>query len=153
MGTTTNPTRTKKFKALVAVLGSEEAAVAAWNAGNPDNQIGGSTPVSTEVQTLIDAGFTREEAEKYAAQAAAPAPAAPLTSQELAEVEIAKQGFVPVRGRVYGNTALVEAQVRVLKSGKPEVVRLEGEHRVKAVAVWRTDDGKTFATQNLSVPN
>ena len=69
------------------------------------------------------------------------------------EVLVAKAGFIPVRGRVYSSAALIEAQVRVLRSGKPEVVKTPGEHRTKGVLVYRTDNGDGVALQNLGVQN
>jgi len=143
-------TTTKKFKALVAVLGSEEAARTAWDAANPSNPV---APVEADtdpqVKLLVEAGFSPEDAEKYAAQVSPTS----LTSKEQVDVAIAKRGLVPVRGRVYGTFALIEACVRVLKTGKPEVVDLAGERHIKAVAIWRTDDGESFAQQNLGEPN
>ena len=149
---TTNPVKTKKFRALVAVLGSEDAAVTAWNEAHPEAPIGDvEVTLSPEAQTLVDAGFTHAEAEKYVAQAAAKD--VPLSSKEQADVEVAKRGLVHVRGRVYAGAELIEAAVRVLKTGKPEIVSNTGEHRTKGVAVFRTDDGTSVALQNLGVPN
>lgn len=108
--TTRDPRTSKKFQALVAVLG-EDKAVQAWNDRHPDRAI-------------------------------------PSTAKELVDAAIAEAGFIPVRGRVYGDGSLLEAGARVLKSGKTEVVRLAGEHRVKAVCVFRTDSG-SVAFQNL----
>lgn len=127
--TTTKPKATKEFKALVASLGSQELAATAWNALHPEN------PVKVKAKT--------EE----------PAEAAPLTSYEVSQALVAQAGFVPVRGRVYATPEIIEAQVRVLKTGKPEVVRTSGEHRTKAVVIYRTDDGTTVAVQNLGQPN
>lgn len=148
--TTSKPKTTKKFKALVAQLGSEEAAVSAWNAAFPDNQIGVTLP--DDVAALVAVGFTEAQARAAVAAKSAPAeqPVA-LTSQEQAEVLIAKAGLTPVRGRVYVNSELIEAQVRVLKTGKPEVVRTPGSHRTKGVALWRTDED-SVAIQNLGEP-
>lgn len=78
---------------------------------------------------------------------------AATTNPSLAKGEelVAKAGLTPVRGRVYVTTAVIEAQVRVLKSGKPEVVRNEGTHRTKGVLVYRHDKS-TVALQNLGEP-
>lgn len=154
-----HPRATKKFKALLALLDDNEAAaVATWNATNPDNPIGAPAGVSGDLKKLMDAGFTEEEA-KAALKAAedaktqTPAEAAPLTSKEHAEAMVAKAGLVHVRGRVYVTTAHVEAQVRVMKTGKPELIRNEGSHRTKAVIIYRLDDDQTVALQNVGEQN
>lgn len=121
----------------------------------------GSVPaapaVDPKVQALVNAGFSTEQAQALAAQAEAPQPVADaplvLTSKDQAEVLIAQRGFIPVRGRVYAGPQLIEAAVQVLKTGTPKVVQVEGEHRTKAVAVWRTDDGKSVALQNVGAAN
>lgn len=152
MSNSTKPRATKKFKALVAALGSEEAAVTAWNARYPDNAIGKTKEALPEdVQTLVDAGFAEDEARELVAQKASEP--VPLTSLEQAEALVAKAGLIHVRGRVYSSTETIEAQVRVLKTGKAEVVRTTGDHRIKAVAIWRTDEGDSVAVQNLGEPN
>jgi len=148
--TTTKPRTTKKFKALIAHLGSEEAAVNAWNSAFPDNPIAVELP--EEVAVLVAAGFTEEQARAALGAKDAPKqePVA-LTSKEQADVLVAKEGLTHVRGRVYTNPDLIEAQVRVLKTGKPEIVRTPGSHRTKAVAIWQTDEG-SVAVQNLGEP-
>lgn len=156
-----NPRATKKFKALLAVLNDEDMAVTAWNDAHPDNRIAveGEVKVSAEVAKLVEAGFTKEQAVAALAAAsktdtsAAPEPEEPLTSHEQGEVLAAKAGLVPVRGRVYASAGLIEAQARVLRSGKPELVQSPGEHRTKGVLVYRMDDAKTIALQNYGVQN
>lgn len=112
----------KDFKRLLSLLnGDDKAAVEAWNATHPDKPIG-----TTEVDP------------------------ATLSSKDQADVLVAQAGMIHIRGRVYSNTTLIEAQVRVLKTGKPEIVRLTGDRHTKGVAVWRHDDG-TVALQNLGV--
>lgn len=156
--TTARPKASKKFKALVATLGTEEAAVVAWNSAFPDNRIADTKKVQTAlpegVQTLITAGFSEAEARELVASKGVTTTTeatAPLTSQERAEALVAKEGLTHVRGRVYTNSLLIEAQVRVLKTGKPEVVRTPGSHRTKAVVLWQTDEG-SVAVQNLGSP-
>lgn len=160
MTTTKNPTRTKKFRALLALLDNDEAAaIRSWNGAHPDNPIPVEVPeVNAEVAKLMDAGFTLEEAEAALAAAAKKADqpkaeAAPLTSQEQAEALVAKAGLIHVRGRVYVTGPLLEAQARVLKTGRPEVVRNDGSHRTKGVVIYRLDDGKTVAVQNVGEQN
>ena len=163
MSTTTvkNPMRTKKFRALLAVLDNDEAAaIRSWNGAHPENQIPVEVPaVNAEVAALMDAGFSLDEAEAALAAAAAKkasepkAEAAPLTSQERAEALVAQAGLIHVRGRVYVTGDLLEAQARVLKTGKPELVRNDGSHRTKGVVIYRLDDGKTVAVQNVGEQN
>ncbi len=151
---TTRPRATADFKALLAFFGSEEQAIVAWNAKHPDNPIGDvaapAAEFTPEVQRLIDAGFiTVEQARAQGETPAAPAAPKPVTSKEIADALIEQNGLSPVRGRVYTTPELIEAQVRVLKTGKPEIVKFSGEHRTKAVAVFRTDAGDSVALQNL----
>lgn len=158
--TVKNPRATKKFKGLLALLGSDELAVVAWNTAEPDSQIVVEVAEpSDEVATLMKAGFNRQQAEAALAAAkstdtsAAPEPEAPLTSHEQGEILVAKEGLVPVRGRVYSGPSLIEAQARVLKTGKPEVIRNAGSHRTKAVLVYRMDDKQSVALQNYGEQN
>ena len=161
--TVKNPRATKKFKGLVALLEDEARAVIAWNASNPDNPIAVADEpevITPEEKKLMDAGFKLDEARAALAAAkdtdttAAPETVdPPLSSSEQGEVLAAKAGLVPVRGRVYSHPALIEAQVRVMRSGTPELVQAPGEHRTKAVLVYRLDDGKGLALQNHGVQN
>lgn len=122
---TKNPLRTKKFKSLVALLDNDEAAaIRAWNASNPENPI--SVPESEP---------------------------APLTSKEKSDTQVAQAGLVHVRGRVYVTPELLEASARVLKTGKPELIRVPGDRHTKGVALFRTDDGSSVALQNLGQPS
>lgn len=77
----------------------------------------------------------------------------PLSSKDQADILVAQAGLLHARGRVYVNADLIEAQVRVLKSGKPEVVRNTGDRHTKGVVVFRMDSGDTVAVQNLAEPN
>ena len=148
--TATKPKTTKKFKALAVALGSEEAAITAWNSAFPENPIAVELPESVAV--LVAAGFTEDQARAALDAKSAPKQdAVALTSKEQADVLVAKEGLTHVRGRVYTNPDLIEAQVRVLKTGKPEIVRTPGSHRTTAVAIWQTDEG-SVAVQNLGEP-
>lgn len=123
--TTKRPQATKKYAKLLALLdGDEAAATKAWNAAHPTNKITVKAPVATE----------------------------PVTSAEKSEAQVAKAGFVHTRGRVYVNAKVIEAAVRVLKTGSPEIVRNDGSHRTKAIAVYRLDAGDSVALQNLGEP-
>lgn len=154
MSTITKPRATKKFKALVAVLGSEDKAIAAWNKHNPDSPIG-EVEVDPQIAQLVAAGFSVEEAQEALAEVDAEpkAEAAPLTSHEIADAAVAQAGLTHFRGRVYSGANLIEAQVRVLKTGKPEIVKHSGETKTKGVVVYRTDDGTNVVLQNLGVPS
>ena len=158
-----NVLRTKKGKALLAVFdGNKAAAARSWNTANPDEPIddkGFRVEASAEeenpkLQQLLDAGFTREVALAALSDVAETsevedAPAGPLSSQDKSQVQVAKRGLVYVKGRVYARFNLLEAQARVLKTGKPEIVDVPGDHRTRAVAIYRLDDGETVALQNL----
>lgn len=139
---------TSKYKILLARLGSEEAATAAYHAA-----FGTTEPkVDPAVAELIDAGFTQEEAER--ALAATPAKLAevvPLSSKERGEALVAEKGLTFTKGRVYATGSTAEAIVRVLKTGKPEVVTSSGVGRTKAVLVYKEDSGDV-ALQNLAQP-
>lgn len=169
MSTTTTtvrkPRATKAFKQLLDFLGSDAAAVAQWNKVHPDNQIpveGTTTvvaadPLTPEARALVEAGLITEEdalaviGGAPAATEAPAAPPAPATSKDLGDVLVAEQGFVFSKGRVYTTPTLIEAQVRVFKTGKPEIVDVEGSRRTKGVLVFRTDDGASVALQNLGI--
>jgi hypothetical protein len=161
MGTIKNPTRTKRFQALLAVAGGDEAkAVAAWNATNPESPIAAKAStvvVDPQIAELVKAGYSEADA-KAAIEALSAEPAKveapeakPLTSHEIADAAVAKAGLVHFRGRVYSTPDLIEAQVRVLKTGKPEVVLNSGETKTKGTVVYRTDEGTSVVLQNLGV--
>lgn len=155
--------KSKEFKALLSVFdGNEAAAQRAWNKAHPDNQIADEDEPAQKdpkaLRKLLKAGFSREAALAALAEVAETpdvedAPAGPLTSREKSEVQVAQRGLVYVSGRVYTDQALIEAQVRVLKSGKPEIVDRPGNFRTKAVAVFRSDDDASVALQNLGAQN
>jgi len=123
----TNVRKTKKFRALVAALGSEEAALVAYNAAEALRV--GEGPTKTAKVTEP----------------------ASLTSKEKGETLVAQQGLTFTKGRVYGGPSLAEAIVRVHKTGKPEVVKSSGVGRTKAVLVYKEESGD-IAQQNLCEP-
>lgn len=166
MSTTTStkrPRTTSTFKTLLAFLGGDDAkAVAAWNTANPDNKItdapASADPLTPEARSLVNKGLLTEEAALAilagtdpASPAAPVEPVAPPTSKEVSDAQVEKSGLTHYSGRVYSSPALIEAQVRVLKTGHPEIVTLEGSRRTKGVALFRTDDGASVAMQNLGV--
>lgn len=158
--------QSKKFKALVALLnGDEKAAIQQWNIIEPTKAIPVEAEVDPRVAELVKAGFTQEQAEHAVGlTTATPVPstqptqsaqavAVPLTSKETADGLVAKAGLVHTRGRVYVTPEIIEAQVRVFKTGKPEIVKNGGNHHTKAVVLFRTDDESAVAVQNLGQPN
>lgn len=143
-----------QFKALVAVLGSEEKAKVAFDRLRPP------TPeIDPNVKALLDAGFTEAEAQQALASSATPAtpaaatppPAAPApqTSKDRAEALVVEHGYGFTKGRVYGNMALAEAIVRVHRTGTPQIVQSSGVGRTKAVLVYKEESGDV-ALQNLT---
>lgn len=147
---TTRIKSTKKFKALVAVLGSEEAALAAFERAEAP-----VVALPSPVEQLVAAGFTPEEAERALANAGAAVapvePAKPLTSKDRGEALVAERGLAFAKGRVYVGSAHAEAIVRVLRTGTPEIVQSSGVGRTVAVLVYKEESGDA-ALQNLSNP-
>lgn len=148
--TTTDVRTTQKFKALAAYFGSEDAAIQRWNTLNPNEQIDakGKVQLPKAVQDLVDAGFTVEEAQAVVVEAPAE-----VTAKDAADALVEKRGLIHVRGRVYVNPTMIETAVRVLKTGKPEIVDVAGAHRTKAVLIFRTEDEASVALQNLGEPS
>jgi hypothetical protein len=139
--------RTNKFKALIGVGFDEGQALAKL----------GFAPATTDpraeaIAALIKGGWTGPEAvrlltENAAAEAAVVAPK-PLTSKEVADAMVAEAGYIHIKGRVYGTGSTIEALVRVLKTGKPEIVQSSGVGRTSAVVISREASGD-FSIQNL----
>ncbi len=144
--------RTKKFKALVAIGLSEHDALAKLGV-----QQG---PAADErLADLIAGGFSEAEAREILAThdgaPASPAPAPvveppkPATSQDLAEALVEASPFKFSKGRVYVGGDAIEAQVRVRKTGKPEIIAASGVGRTTAMVLFRTETGEV-AIQNLT---
>lgn len=74
-----------------------------------------------------------------------------LSDKDRAEALVAQQGMAFTRGRVYSTPAIVEAQVRVLKTGRPEVVPTSGVGHIAAVLLYRETSGDCVI-QNLKKP-
>lgn len=134
-----------RFTALVAALKSDAKALAAFERVNPTED--------PRIQELVDAGFTRDQAvAALSDDAPTEAPkveAVPDPKPEDVKAEfVASQGFAFARGRVYSTKALIEAQARVMRSGKAEVVASSGVGRTKAVLVSKEASGD-LALQNL----
>ena len=106
-------------------------------------------------QALVEVLGSEKKAKKahkrLAAQVVEEAPA--KSAKEAAKEEVAEfvssQGFSFTRGRVYVTGTVIEAQARVLRTGKAEIVRTSGVGRTKAVLVTREESGDV-ALQNLT---
>ena len=64
---------------------------------------------------------------------------------------VEKKGYAFTSCRVYVNMSIVEATVRVLKTGKPEIITSSGVGRTKAVLIQRMESGDV-SVQNLTKP-
>lgn len=136
--------RSKKYQALIAV-GLDDAAAL--------RSLGVTPPVNGALAELLAAGFSEDEARQALARKTevTPAPApAPLTVKEQGEALVTAQGLVFTRGRVYVTPDVIEAAVRVRKTGSPEVVRTSGVGRTKAVLVTKEETGDV-SIQNLTL--
>lgn len=153
MSGTTIPAQVKndpQFKALASVLGSDAKALEAFNRVNE------GTTEDPRIQELVDAGFSRDKAvaaltADEPAEVKVEAPKAPKTAKEKADALVEKKGLAYAKGRVYTTTDIIEAQVRVMRSGKAEIVQSSGVGRTKAVLVTREESGDV-ALQNLTTP-
>lgn len=150
MSDTTTPARprgTKKFKALVAA-GVPEATVfeiLGW--------IDPSAPakdVDPRRAALEAVGLTPEQIEAalsdnvtVALVQPEPKPEAPKppTAKEVADKLVADSGLGFTKGRVYTSPNLIEAQVRVYKTGSPEIVQAITPGRTYGVLVFKDDNG------------
>jgi len=170
--TISRPKATKKYKALIAAGVSESDAL---------DILGGKEPAPAAddaLAGLVAGGFTEEQATKILADRDAQAKpakkgkgkkgkkakasaaikaevaevvAASMSPKERAEALVAQNGLTFTRGRVYVTPAIIEALVRVTKTGKPEVITASGVGRVAAVLVYKEESGDV-AVQNLSQP-
>lgn len=151
--TTKRPRSTKAYKALIAANFTDDEAL---------TLMGDTTTPRKEA--LVDAGLTAEQAEQVLTDTSEPKPKKgkkakgrkkdkgdKLSSKERGEALVAKAGLAFTRGRVYGQANLIEAQVRVLKTGKPEVVAASGVGHVSHILVYREESGDV-AMQNLKRP-
>jgi hypothetical protein len=132
-----------QFQALVATLGSEEKAKVAFERLRPT-----APKVDPRVAELMAAGFTEDEAK--AALTEAPAEVEAKVEVDPADALREKKGYAFAKGRVYSTSALIEAQARVLRSGKPEIVvgRLTAGEKQRAVLVSKLESGD-LSLQNL----
>lgn len=130
----TNIKRTKKYKALLAVGLTDEKAQGVMN------------PASTSpLDILLEGGWNEDEARAILAGGTVE-PDEPL---DPAEALVESSPYSYTKGRVYVTTSIIEACVRVIKTGKPEIVKTSGNGRTKAVLIKREDSGDA-SIQNLA---
>lgn len=137
-----------QFQTLVEVLGSQTKAKAAYDRIQP------ATPaeVPSELQQLLDAGFTQEQAEKalaadVKAEAAPVVPIAETTKEKLAR-QVDEAGLSFTRGRVYVTKSVIEAVARTLRNGKAQIVEASGNGHVSHILVAKEESGDV-SLQNL----
>ena len=142
-----NITRTKKYRALIAIgMTPDQAAEAYAKVTNPKP----AEPTPTE--KLIAAGFSPEEAEAVLAQGEVVETAPEPVVEEVDPVAalITKHGFDFAKGRVYLSGDAIEAAVRVRRTGQPEIIAstATGARRARAVVLYKGDGGDVIC-QNL----
>lgn len=145
-----------QFQALVAVLGSQVKAKAAFDRINQPAE-----EVKSELQQLLDAGFTQEQAEKalgtplsdkpVSLVKAGDRPAAVVeeTAKEKTARQVAEAGLVFAKGRVYVTKPIIEAVARTLRNGQAQIVQASGNGRVSHVLVAKEESGDV-SIQNLA---
>lgn len=148
-----------QFQALLAVLGDEDKAKAAYERIQP------TTEAPTDEQQLLDAGFTPEqvakalEAPKPAAKKASKAkaakksaPLASVTPIETAKERLSRQvdeaGLAFTRGRVYVTKEIIEAQARTMRNGRSQIVKASGKGHISHVLIAKEETGDV-SVQNL----
>lgn len=149
---------TPQYKALRSILGADGKArfsapvalakVKALMCPDPE-----APTTTSDKQELIDAGFSPEHAAEALAEVESATvesivEAKPKSPKDLADELVASQGLRHTRGLVYTNTAIIEAQARVMKTGSPEVHKTSGIGHTKAVVVYKSDSGEV-AVGNL----
>lgn len=134
-----------QFQTLLAVLGSEEKAKAAFDRlPKPE-----ATETKSELQQLLDAGFTQEQAEAALAETVAPVVSlVKETAKERLERQVADAGLSFTRGRVYVTKSIIEAVARTLRNGKAQIVEASGNGHVSHVLVAKEESGDV-SIQNL----
>lgn len=138
-----NITRTKKYRALIAIgMTPDQAAKAYAKVIDPK-------PVE---RALLAAGFSPEEAEAVLAQGEVVETAPEPVVEEVDPVAalITKHGFDFAKGRVYLSGDAIEAAVRVRRTGQPEIIAstATGTRRARAVVLYKGEGGDVTC-QNL----
>lgn len=157
----TNVRATKKYKALITAGGlSDTEALKVLD--REDLIKDEPTTDDPRVTELVKGGFTKDEAlavlakgepkaGKKVKKAKKAKKAEKVDPKKVTEVMVAKQGLDFTRGRTYSNPASIEAQVRVMKTGKPEIIATSGAGRVAAVLIVKEPSGDV-SVQNLHKP-
>lgn len=140
-----HPTRTKVFKALLVALdGDKDAALAAYNA-----HIANPTPIDEPTEQPVEAKVEEPKKKGKKGKKGKKAKSKKTKADQNAlEALVAERGFQFTRGRVYVTPQIVEAAVRVLKTGRTEIATSSGNGRIEAVVVFATESGDA-AVQNL----
>ena len=134
---TTDIRSTKKFKALIAVGLSEDQALAQLGEAKPDE-------ADANIARLVSAGYTETEAHAILNPSVE---VVVETPKQVADLLVESRGLTHTRGLVRLNTEAIEAAVRVLKTGKPEVINSSDEGHVVALSIYR--ENNVVAVQNL----
>jgi hypothetical protein len=144
--------RSNKYMALVEQLGLTDAAALAVLGHTVEPK------ADPRLAELIEAGFTPEEAAELLEDTDTtpdtepepePEPEPELTSKDRADALVAEHDLTFTRGRVYLSRDAIEAQVRVFKTGTPEIVATSGVGRAKAVVFYLSESGD-LAAQHLT---
>lgn len=144
-----------QFQTLVAVLGNQTKAKAAYDRIKASEAP--KVETKSELQQLLDAGFSQEEAEKaLGAEVKAEPEAKPVSlakPEETPKERLARQvdqaGLTFTKGRVYINKAILEGAARSLRNGKAQIVEASGNGRVSHVLVVKEESGDV-SIQNLT---
>jgi hypothetical protein len=106
---------------------------------------------NAKLDALLAAGLTKKQAKEVLAALAGEATVV-ADPKAVLEQAVEAAGFAYTSGRVYfgPDGAMIEAVVRVLKTGTPEIVATSGNGRTKAVQVTRTASGDA-SVQNLAL--
>lgn len=149
--------RTKRYRALRAALKLSEQEALTRMLGDevaallfaPATE---ATPEDDKaIAGLIAEGHSAEEADKLVQGSNAPAaPAKTLTPKQRADLLVQERGLTFARGLVRLPKEVIEAAVRVGKTGTPEIVQVPDPiGYVTAAELYREDSG-IVACQNLA---
>lgn len=145
--TTSNITRTKAYKQLIAVGASDEQAkrLLAAKAAKTEAPKPAPKPQPNFEKLADELGLTVDEVKAALNE---PEVEADAPTESTPEDLVAAAGFTFTKGRVYVNKDVVEGIARVLTTGSTEIIRTSGNGRTKAVLVTRLESGDA-SVQNL----
>lgn len=141
MAATSNVTRTKDYKSLIA-LGLDKDQALALLAKREAKKVE-PTPEDA-VALLAKLGLTVEDV-----AGVVNAKSEDFEEKDATEVMVEKAGLMFARGRVYLTPTNLEAIARVLKTGTPEIAKTSGKGRTTAVLIKREASGDA-SVQNLT---